>query len=180
MIIGIYDDNSLDVNQIKELIRNLMSEYKIEYKIYTIDNTQDLFARCNDIDLLFLDIELNADENGINIGLELRRRKSSCKIIITSKYQKYLIEGYKIRAERYFIKPINPREFSIEMKSVLRDYYYTEFGFADPKICGYKIKIQNIIYVEFDERHTYLVMENQTRMKTPYPLKYWIDMFKEH
>lgn len=180
MRIGIYDDNSLDMNQIEGLISALMKENKIEYNIYRINNTQELFIKCNEMDLLFLDIELNSEENGINIGLELKKRKAPCKIIITSKYQKYLIEGYKIRAERYFIKPINPREFSIEMKSVLQDYYYSEFGITDPKICDYKIKIKNIVYVEFDERHTYLIMENQQKLQTPYPLKYWIDMFKEY
>ncbi|MDO4467993.1 MAG: LytTR family DNA-binding domain-containing protein [Bacillota bacterium] len=180
MKIGICDDNESEVRHTEELINNLMNEHKIEYTICEIKNAQDLFGKCNELDILFLDIELASDENGIEIGMELKKRKASCKIIITSKYQKYLIEGYKIRAERYFIKPINPIEFSIEMKSVLQDYYRTEFGFIDPKISNRKIKIQSIIYVEFDERHTYLVMENQRKLKTPYSLKYWIEMFKDY
>lgn len=42
---------------------------------------------------------------------------------------KYAIDGYKIDAERYFIKPINQTEFNLEMNNIVHKYYNNLLGF---------------------------------------------------
>ena len=85
------------------------------------DYAGNIYPNIKKSDLLFLDMEIN-EENGIDIGLELQELKHDCRIIITTSYSKYAIDGYKIHADRYFIKPINQLEFNLEMEAIIKKY----------------------------------------------------------
>lgn len=72
-------------------------------------------------DLIFLDIELG-DYNGIEIASKIRTYNRSSIIIITSSFKKYLIDGYKIEAKRYLIKPIINDNLNMYINDHLRMY----------------------------------------------------------
>lgn len=178
MRIGIYDDNEKDIKDLEILLSLLMSEVNISFKITIIPDEDFLFKVIDNLDILFLDMELG-DTNGIDIGTRVKELRCGCKIIITSKYQKYLIDGYKIRAERYFLKPIIKKQFMIEMNEIIKEYFYNEFGFVDEKISRNKIYIHDIAYIEFINKHTYLHCGSDV-YKSPYPLKYWLSKFQDY
>lgn len=178
MKILIYDDNENDTFSVIKLIDNYFLNKRINYEIVECTSTPSLFERINNCDLIFLDIEIN-EENGIEIGKEIRKRNSNVQIIIISNYSKYLIDGYKIQADRYFLKPIKHDEFNIEFENVI-DHYLREYnGIFDKKIHKKKIYYKDIIYVEFIERKTKIHLSNSKEIITPYPLKYWEDVLKE-
>ncbi len=177
MKIAIFENDQFDLKKLKECINVVMENFSIPYELIEIKNKIELLEKIHGIDLLFLDIELEND-NGITIGKKIRECNKDCKIVIVSKFQKYLIEGYKIKAERYFIKPIDIQEFKIEMKNILNEFYVQDHGFIDEKIIDKKIFIKNIIMVEFFDRHTILHCVNNEKYQTPYPLKYWLDKLK--
>ena len=121
MKILIFDDNKRDREHLTNCLIAFFENKNISYQIKTCQNKEELL---NDIDcynFLFLDIELG-QENGIELGLKLQKIKHHCRIIITTNYSKYAIDGYKIHAERYFIKPINQHEFDLEMNVVIKNY----------------------------------------------------------
>lgn len=60
-----------------------------------------------EVDLIFLDIEM-PDLSGINFSKIL---KQGPKIIFTTAYDEYAIEGYKVEALDYLLKPISYEEF---------------------------------------------------------------------
>ncbi|MCF0107141.1 MAG: DNA-binding response regulator, partial [Holdemanella sp.] len=119
---------------------------------------------------LFLD-----KENGIDIGLKIKNLKTNCKIIIISSNQNYVMDGYKIKAERYFLKPIDEKQFIFEMKEIMQEYFYDAYGFIDKKISEHKIYIHEIVYIEYMNKCTILHCTDNRIYKTPYPLKYWIE-----
>lgn len=84
----------------------------------------------------FLDIQLN-HENGIDIGLKLKHIYHDCRIIIISNYMKYALEGYKIHADRYFLKPITQELFNIEMENIIKNHFKNILVFMTLK---YQIK----------------------------------------
>ena len=57
--------------------------------------------------------------NGIDFARRVREKNRDSIIVITSNYQKYLIEGYTIEAQRYFLKPIEKAIFEEEMDKLL-------------------------------------------------------------
>lgn len=178
MKILIYDDNKNDVCCVKNLIDNYFSNKTIDYEIIECDNTLFLLEHITKYDLIFLDVEIN-EENGINIGKEIRKRNSDARIFIISNYSKYLIDGYKIQADRYFLKPMKQDEFNIEFENVIDRYLREYDGILDEKIYKKKIYFKDIVYVEFIERKTKIHLLNSKEIITPYTLKYWEDIFKE-
>ena len=99
-------------------------------------------------DFLFMDIELGS-ENGIDLGLKIRKKHKNCHIIITSNYTKYLIDGYKVKADRYLLKPISQELFDSEMAPVFREYYAENTTIYDEKISRYRIRLNDIVYIDF-------------------------------
>lgn len=67
-------------------------------------------------DLIFLDIQM-PDLNGLNLSKNIA---PETKIIFTTAFDKYAIEGYKVNAVGYLLKPIDYTEF-LEAATKVRD-----------------------------------------------------------
>ncbi len=179
MDILIYDDNENDINHLKICINNFFQETKQEYNITICKSKDELLKNIDNYDLLFLDIEIN-NENGIDIGFELQKIRHDCRIIITTNYSKYAIDGYKIQADRYFIKPIVQKEFNLEMNTIINKYIKKSVGFFDKKICNHKIYTKDILYIEYLDRKSLIYKTNGKIIKTNYNLKYWYNKLCNH
>lgn len=179
MKILIYDDSNEDVENLKNCLDNFMSKKQIAYQVDVCQDSNYFLQEMEQYDLIFLDVELK-DENGIELGMQLRNKNIDTRIIITSSYAKYLIDGYKIQADRYFIKPINQEDFDLEMEAVLQRYYQKYAGFEDERISPRKIYYHEIMYIEFLGRKTLLHLSSNKVLATNYPLKYWFEKLKDY
>lgn len=65
------------------------------------------YLKTNDVDLMFLDINM-PDLNGMELAKSL---ENPPKIIFTTAYSEYAIEGYKVNAVDYLLKPIEYEDF---------------------------------------------------------------------
>lgn len=79
------------------------------------DNPLDAMAciEKNEVQLLFLDIHM-PDLNGLDFTRLLNK---DCKVIFTTAYDRYAIEGFKLEALDYLLKPIS---YEVFLKSALR------------------------------------------------------------
>jgi len=70
------------------------------------------YINANQVDLMFLDIQMS-DLTGMELArvLEGRKGKQSPKIIFTTAYNQFAIEGYKVDALDYLLKPFGYEEF---------------------------------------------------------------------
>lgn len=175
----IYDDNQKDIGQLLQCIEKFFIEVNLQYQVHICKNKPDLLQNIKKSDLLFLDMEIN-EENGIDIGLELQEIKHDCRIIITTSYSKYAIDGYKINADRYFIKPISQKEFDIEMDTIIKKYIRKSIGFFDSRISNYKVYINNIMYIEFTNRKSVIHYLNGNTIESSCTLKYLYDKLKDY
>lgn len=178
MNILIFENNDDDFNHLTSCIKNYFTKENIDYHIHRCKNKEELLKTIKQYNLLFLDIELDED-NGIDLGMELKKSNHDCRIMITTNYAKYAIDGYKINADRYFIKPINQQEFNIEMSAIVKTYLRNSIGFFDEKISHKKIYIKDILYIEFKERKTELHFVDGDIISTNYSLKYWYQHLKD-
>ena len=176
MKILIFDDNKNDIKHLTNCLKTFFKNKNISYQIKTCQNKEELLNDIDYYDFLFLDIELD-QENGIDLGLELQKIKHHCRIIITTNYSKYAIDGYKIQAERYFIKPIHQQEFDLEMNTVIKNYIKENNYFFNKKVCDSKIYIKDILYIEFIDRKSMIHKLNGEIIMTNCTLKYWYDQF---
>lgn len=77
--------------------------------VASFDNPMDAmeYLDKNSVDLIFLDIHM-PDLTGIEFTRILENRP---KIIFTTAYEKYALEGFKLEAVDYLLKPFNYEEF---------------------------------------------------------------------
>lgn len=172
MKIIIYDDCIEDVNHLKRLLADFFNKMSVDYSVEICKSTEYLFTHIDEFDFLFLDIEIN-DENGIEIGKRLLKIRHNCRVIITSRYKKYLIDGYRIRADQYFLKPIQEVVFNTEMEDELYLFQIKYSGFYDENLSKTKILYTDILYVDVYDRKTRIHFKNGKILATRYTLKEW-------
>lgn len=67
-------------------------------------------------DLIFLDIELKGELNGIETGRKLREKNKTSQIIIVTNLAQYAINGYEIDAMAFCLKPLSYPDFYMQFK----------------------------------------------------------------
>ncbi|MGM9902583.1 hypothetical protein A5844_000109 [Enterococcus sp. 10A9_DIV0425] len=104
------DDEAVHRNRITKIIKNylLMMDYDIEFQFAT-ENPQDILAyiSVNKTEgVYFLDIDLKAEMNGVELGKKIREYDPTAKIIFVTTYTDfvYLTFLYKVEALDYIIK----------------------------------------------------------------------------
>ncbi len=112
-----------------------------------------------DVDLIFLDIQMPQ----LN-GMELSRVVGqSVKIIFITAFEQYAIEGYKVEALDYLLKPVSYIDFLKSSGKAKR--WFEKEGYADSIFVksDYKlvrIDIDNILYVEADKDYVHFILES--------------------
>ncbi|AFL82735.1 response regulator of the LytR/AlgR family [Belliella baltica DSM 15883] len=98
----------------------------------TFDNAIEAlgYVNSNEIDLIFLDIQM-PDLSGMEFARIIDGKKGDSKprIIFTTAYNQFAIEGYKVDALDYLLKPFSYEEF---LKSSTKAYQYFEEKNAKP------------------------------------------------
>lgn len=74
------------------------------------------------IDLIFLDIQM-PDLNGIELARVRGKGPDAPQIIFTTAYNQFALEGYKVDALDYLLKPFNYEEF---LRAATKAYRYVE------------------------------------------------------
>lgn len=178
MKVLIYEDNKEDLDVLIEFLRIFCKTKNVKIDVTICKSENAIYNHVYNVDLIFLDIE-GIDANGIDIGVKIREQNPDVKIIFVSNYSKYLIDGYKALASRYFLKPLDREFFQIELENVINDYLLNNAGFTDLNISSSKIYYKDILYVEFKDRKTNLNLISGKILETNYSLKYWIKHFKK-
>ncbi|MGX7172622.1 LytR/AlgR family response regulator transcription factor [Enterococcus ratti] len=108
--IFVCDDEIVHQNKITRIIKNylLMKDYDIHFQLATQDPKAILsyISKNKTEGIYFLDIDLNANLNGIELGKKIREYDPTAKIIFVTTYTDlaYLTFLYKVEALDYIIK----------------------------------------------------------------------------
>ncbi|MFD2037253.1 LytR/AlgR family response regulator transcription factor [Belliella marina] len=116
------DDEPLALNLVEKFIKQTTF---LELQA-TFDNAIEALSYTNnhDIDLIFLDIQM-PDLSGMELARIIEGKKGGKKprIIFTTAYNQFAIEGYKVDALDYLLKPFSYEDF---LKSTTKAYQYFE------------------------------------------------------
>lgn len=115
--IAIVDDEEYARNEILTSLENFFPEKK-DYACTTFENGNDFLNAVDLFDIVFLDIEM-PNENGIKVAETFRKKNTDATIIFCTNLEQYAIEGYKVNARGYLLKPISPALFELFMKKSL-------------------------------------------------------------
>jgi DNA-binding LytR/AlgR family response regulator len=125
--------------------------------VYTTQNPLEAldFIHTNDVDLLFLDIQM-AEMNGIQL-IKLLHRKVG--VILTTAYSEFALEGYEHDVIDYLLKPI---PFDRFCKAVEKARQSTEVNNSDSLFVKTEYRIQrvpldSILYLEAKQNYVAIV-----------------------
>lgn len=176
--IAVCDDNFEDIKSTCRVIEKFFNSKMLEFSIDFFYNSNALIKDVDKYNLIFLDIELG-QENGIEVAKSINKLNIDYKLFLVSNHPEYFKDGYRVKAERFFTKPINYEEFIMDMHDVIEDFILKKSFFFDPKISKKNIYINDVLFVEILARKTYLHTRKATYV-TPYTLSYWIDTFENY
>ena len=136
------------------------------------------FLKENPVDLLFLDIHMS-DLNGLELAKKLEHPP---RIVFTTAYSEYAIEGYKVNAVDYLLKPIEYVDFLLAAKkaadSVNKEQQFVteiknndEFLFIKSGQQHIRINFKDIKYIEAQKEYVSINLVHGAPVKTLLRLK---------
>jgi len=121
------------------------------------DNALDVveFLMNNEVDLILVDIQM-PDLTGVEF---VRSLQNAPKIIFTTAYEKYALEGYKLNAIDYLLKPFSYEEFLVAAQKAKKQHDLENNAYSSVEASNqflflkseYKIKrinFNDILYIE--------------------------------
>lgn len=129
--IAICDDNEADIRLLRSYLET--SALASELSVSTFRDGAELAAFYKEkgcFDLIILDMMMDR-MNGIEAAEEIRKVDESVAILIVTATVEYAIDGYKINAVRYIVKPVEQTSFLRLVETLCmdirkkRDLFYT-------------------------------------------------------
>lgn len=125
------------------------------------------FINNNEIDLIFLDIQM-PDLNGMDLAKSLEKKP---EIIFTTAYSQYAVEGFKVNALDYLLKPLDyptflkaanraHAHFQLLQKSKSDVQLDSNHLFIKSEYKIIRIEIKNIQYIEGMREYVRIHLEN--------------------
>ena len=151
--IAICDDENMFITKTISLILNASVAYDFKYQILTFHTGQELLSAPFDYDILFLDIMLDNDIDGISLGKTLREKGNTAMFILSTSLDTRYQDGYLVGVHRYLTKPLNPTHFNEALISAIKQIH------TSPKKISLRFKttdtilnISDILYIESHNR----------------------------
>jgi DNA-binding LytR/AlgR family response regulator len=148
----VIDDEPLGI----ELIQNHLSHIETMQVVASCNSAMEAYKVLNHqkIDLLFLDIQMP-----LITGLDfLKSLKNPPKVIITTAFRNYALEGYELDVVDYLLKPITFNRF---LKAIEKYYQHvavnrhevmgskeSDFIYLKSNKKNYKLHTSDILYIE--------------------------------
>ena len=150
--IAIVEDDIKEQERISSYIDKLEEEMQTKMLVKIFSNGEKILFDFNygSYDLIFMDIELSSKINGIETCREIRKIDDQVMLIFITSLAQYAIEGYKVNASDYIVKPINYENFSKHVGNVIEKIKSKNLDKIIITSDGVKIVqlIKDICYVE--------------------------------
>ncbi|MDF2869558.1 MAG: natR 2 [Anaerocolumna sp.] len=164
--IAVVDDNSVYINEIKDIIVRYYNEKNIAIKLQCYDKSELLLFDLGEeikYDVYILDIEM-PNFNGIQLAEKIRRDDQTSPIIFITSHLKYSLIGYEYNVFRYIPKSM----ISLKLVAALDDLVPT-FDNIDDKFylisnsSRYeKVSFNEIYYIYKDGKNSMMVCNDKT------------------
>lgn len=138
MNIAVCDDEPVWRQIVSEKIREYAGKTGMQAELRTFSSGRELLSSGQEFDIVFMDIELDG-ENGMEVMDEYRAKSRSVNILFTS-HGEEMANGYKVKAFRFLMKPLDDELLTEALGSALR-----ELG-SRRKLIGYRDGEQSVIY----------------------------------
>ncbi len=118
--IGICDDNKFYCKILYDKLKKI--DNLKESEINSFYTSSDFLAsiKATNYDLVFMDIDLDNHNSGLDLALELKSLQPRCLIIFVSSFDNYYMDMKKVDPFYYFHKPVDDKELLIGVERALQ------------------------------------------------------------
>lgn len=151
--IAIVEDNEHDRETLKKCLIRYEKESKYKFIIKEFQDGEDIITNYTaKYDLIIMDIEMMF-LNGMKAAEKIRQLDTDVVIIFITNAPQYAIQGYKVNALDYMLKPVAYFSFSETMNRALRKIKTREKEYVTIAVKGGKMKldVSHICYVEVQD-----------------------------
>ena len=150
MLIATCDDERQYCNQVECFVTRLGEELQMKLQCDKYTSGAELLKNnLQKYKIIFLDIDMKS-ENGLDIADQIRESNSKIEIIFLTALIQYAVDGYKVRAYRFLVKPMEYDDFVFQVKGLFLRLGQLEKNNLLVKREGqdYMIKIEDLLYIE--------------------------------
>ncbi|MCH5348998.1 MAG: response regulator transcription factor [Oscillospiraceae bacterium] len=165
--IGICDDNSVMLNNLKNVISSVFAAYTSDFETATFDSGAMLINshKQKPFHVIFLDIDM-PEITGFDVAKTLRDEFSNCFIIFVSSHSELIYESMDFQPF-HFIKKNSDEPLSSSadriVKKLMKHMKQNEKVILEDDISGrHAVYIHNIIYLESDKHYVKYYIKNFT------------------
>lgn len=148
--IALVEDDKQMTLELIEVTQRFFKENNVKSEIYTFANAEDFLCDFkNNYNLILMDIDL-PNMDGMNAVQHLRETKSDTMVIFVTSLAQYAIEGYKVNAFDFVVKPVQYYNFALTLKRALKSLLVQSEKsiIINNKSFMQKIDISNLKYIE--------------------------------
>lgn len=150
--IALVEDETIEQERVKGFINDFEEKYKVKILLNIFDNgSKFLFDfEYSKYDIILMDIELGKNENGIEISKKIREIDEDVFLVFMTSLIQYAIDGYKVNAIDYLVKPYSFEDFSTRLYGIVDKVKNSHSEKVLIQTNGAKIVIavKDIVYVE--------------------------------
>ena len=166
--IAIVEDDDHDRKKLKQCLDRYAEEKQLHFSISEFPDGEDLITDYTaDYDLILMDIEMHF-MNGMRTAQKVRSLDKDVLIIFITNMPQYAIEGYKVRALDYMLKPLAYFSFAESMNRAVQLMDIPEKKYITLSLKGGKMRLEmdRICYVEVqDHDMTYTTLDGKYMTK---------------
>lgn len=153
--VAVCDDSMAIVKAMQEHLKEYGKETNHELRIFTFTSGEELLENYScKYDILFLDIKMTG-VTGIQVAQKIREQDKKVIIIFLTSLIQYAVDGYKVNAANYIIKPLKKKRLMMEMDHWISELEQKEEPFITIHNDSgtYKILLKTISYIETFNRN---------------------------
>ena len=148
--VAIVEDDEQDRKKLVACLKQYETKRKVQFDIVEFTDGEDIALNYTaDFDLIFMDIEM-AFMNGMRAAQRIRELDSAVTLIFITNMPQYALQGYKVSALDYVLKPISYFSLSETISKALKSVRKPEKKYIVIDARGIKVKldVSQICYVE--------------------------------
>lgn len=147
--IAICEDEKEQQELLKNYIEKILEGLSIKYSLDIFNSGEELLEKYSkDMDLILLDIQLG-EINGMDTARKIRILDNNVEIIFITSLIEYALEGYKVRAYRYLVKPVKYEDIKENIINIIKEVEIkNKYIIIKKQGNQIKLDINEITYIE--------------------------------
>lgn len=169
MKIAICEDDKVFAQELATHIQTFFTNKKIKTCITFYSDEQVLKKVCEDssiFDIIFMDIHLGGQSDGIDISKKIRVYAPQIPIIFLTGMENRAIDGYDVNAFSFLVKKKYTEKISHVLEKLWKQMYETETLTVTEKNEIHVLSVKDILWIESDGRSSLVHTMNLTYTDT--------------